>query len=246
MSSGKLSKKVSRVLIYMAVLLLLFFTLAPMAWMFISSITQGFELLSMPPNWIPKNPTFNRYISIFVSEQQQPGSLVGTASNFTRGLLNSLFVASVTTTICLILGMLSSYAIARLRFKGKNALLLSIMALQMVPAIATIIPLFFLIRITGLTDKPVALIITYSGFTITYIVWVMTGYINNLPIELEEAALIDGCSPLRALVTVTLPLAIPGLVAVGTFSFLTAWNEFFICSDVHAQCNRKNAARSDL
>jgi multiple sugar transport system permease protein len=96
----------------------------------------------------------------------------------------------------------------------------------MLPAIATVIPLFYIVRLLQLADKPVSLIIAYSGFTLSYVVWVMTGYINNLPREMEEAAQIDGCNHLQAMWHISIPLALPGMIAVGTFSFLMAWNEF--------------------
>jgi multiple sugar transport system permease protein len=221
-------KIIRNTLIYLAAAVLLVETLAPVAWMFISSISEGKDLLSLPPRWIPEKPTFERYQAIFLSEQVElwGATVTSPAAAFLRGLLNSILVAGATTVICLVLGLLASYALARLRFRGKQPILLAMIAVQMLPAIATVIPLFFMIRAIGLTDNPLSLILTYSGLTVTYTIWVLTGYLNNLPTEAEEAALIDGCSHLQALVLVTIPIAAPGLVAVGTLAFLGAWNEF--------------------
>ncbi|MCS6847783.1 MAG: carbohydrate ABC transporter permease [Anaerolineae bacterium] len=224
----RLGKYAIRILMYASAALVVLETIAPLAWMFISSISEGRELLSMPPRWLPERPTLERYESLFITGRV---SLLGAttsspAGTMLRGLYNSLLIAGVTTAVCLMFGLLTSYATARFRFVGRQAFLFGILALQMLPAIATVIPLFFIFRMIGLVDSPLSLIITYSGFTITYIVWVMTGYIRSLPIELEEAALIDGATRLGAFLRITAPLALPGIVAVGILSFLTAWNEF--------------------
>ena len=229
MKTRRFRKTIGRAFIYLAVLVLVVETLAPFVWMFISSISEGQELLNMPPHWIPEKPTFKRYAAIFFPQfmEKDPEALqITSISVFARSMWNSFLVASVTMVICLALGMLASYALSRLRLGGRNVILMSIISLQMLPAIATVIPLFYVVRLLELSDKPIALIIAYSGFTVTYVVWVMTGYINNLPQEMEEAALIDGCNHLQAMWHISIPLALPGMVAVGTFSFLMAWNEF--------------------
>lgn len=221
-------KSFRRPLIYLAVVVLLLETLAPLAWMFISSISEGQELLSSPPHWIPDTPTLYRYDSILLEGRTSFRGLEveSPAAAFLKGMANSVIVALSTTLACLIIGVPAAYAIARFRIRGKNALLLGLMSLQMLPAIATVIPMFYIIRFLGLEDSKTSLIITYSGFTVIYIVWVMTGYIRSLPVELEEAARLDGCTNLGALLRIVLPIALPGMVAVGILSFLTAWNEF--------------------
>jgi multiple sugar transport system permease protein len=215
-------------LIYGAALVVIIETLAPVYWMIVTSISDSKDLLSLPPHWMPEHPTLARYQAIFSAGQVSlwSGTTDSPGAAFLRGVLNSLLVAGLTTLICLFFGLLTAYAMSRLRFRGKRALMLSLLAVQMLPAIALVIPLFFIIRIVGLVDTPTSLILTYSGFTITYAVWVLTSYLNSLPFELEEAAFLDGCSRLQALRYVTFPLAVPGLIAVGIFSFLVAWNEF--------------------
>lgn len=216
------------VLIYGAALLVVIETLAPVYWMIVTSVSDGKDLLNPLPHWIPEHPTLSRYEAIFSAGQVAlwSGTTNSPGAAFLRGVLNSLIVAGSTTLICLFFGLLTAYAMSRLRFRGKRVLMLSMLAVQMLPAIALVIPLFFIIRLLDLVDKPAALILTYSGFTITYAVWVLTSYLNGLPYELEEAAFLDGCSRLQALRFVTFPLAVPGLIAVGIFSFLVAWNEF--------------------
>ena len=219
---------VKSVLIYLAALFLLIETLAPMVWMVISSISPSVDLLSSPPHWIPQQPTFDRYLSILSSaEVGFRGSMVeGPAGAFLQGLLNSLIVATTTMIVGLVLGLLAAFAFARLRFRFSTSLLMGIMALQMLPAIATVVPLFALFQRIHLTDTLAALILTNSGIAVTYIIWVMTAYVRALPVELEDAARIDGTSHFGAYLRISLPLAIPGIVASGTLSFLNAWNEF--------------------
>ena len=124
------------------------------------------------------------------------------------------------------LGLVAAFAFARLKFRFKATLLFSIMALQMLPAIATVVPIFAIFQRLQLSDTLFGLILTNSGVAVTYIIWVLTSYVRTLPVELEEAARIDGTSHFGAFLRITLPLAAPGIVAAGTLSFLLAWNEF--------------------
>lgn len=218
----------ARVGLYLAVVLIVVETLAPFLWLIISSLSTQAELLSLPPHWLPQQPTLERYQNIlFSSEVAFRGLTVSSpAAAFKQAMINSVIVAGLTTVLCLVFGVFASYAFARLRLPAKGILLILIIAVQMLPPIALVIPLYFMIKAMGLMDSYAALILLYSTFTITYIVWVMNGYFQTLPKDIDEAALIDGCSRLGALFRVILPLALPGLVAVGIFSFLTAWNEF--------------------
>lgn len=213
---------------FAAVALVLFWTLAPLAWMFISSISPGQELLSSPPHWIPEQPTFERYTSIFLSADVAfRGAVVSAPSAaFLRGMINSLVVAGATVVICLAFGLLASFAFARLRFRGGGPLLTSTIALQMLPPIATVVPLFAIFQRVGLTDTLTALILTNSGIAITYIIWVLTAYVRTLPVELEEAGRVDGLTHFQSFLYITVPLSLPGMVAAGALCFLAAWNEF--------------------
>lgn len=228
-SSGQTRRSLGMsLLIYCGALLVLLWTLAPLAWMLITSLSPGVELLSSPPHWIPEQPTFDRYTSIFSaanlsfrgSEVQSP------SATFVSGLINSVIVAAGTTLLSLAVGLLAAFAFARLHFRFSRAILFSIVALQMLPSIATVVPIFALFQRVHLTDSVLGLVLADSGPAVTYIIWVMSSYIRTLPAELEEAARIDGASHFGAYLRITLPLAVPGIVAAGTLSFLLAWNEF--------------------
>lgn len=224
----KWKKRLGRCALYAAVVLILLWTLAPFYWMFISSISNEKELLSVPTHWFPSQPTFERYQAMLLTGSilHRGVAVTGPAAAFKLALWNSTLVAGVTTLVSLLLGALSGYAFARLRFAMRGPLLIVTMAVQMLPPIATIIPLYILLRKLGMLNTRLALTLVYCSFTITYVVWVMNGFFRNIPRDLEEAARIDGCSRLGALFRVIVPVAVPGLVATGLLSFLTAWNEF--------------------
>lgn len=216
------------ILIYAGVAVLLAWTFAPLYWMFVTSISAPVDILSSPPNWVPQRPTFERYQSVFTSADVSfRGATVSSPANaMVRGLFNSLLVAAATTALSLAIGLTAVFAFARLKFRFSSTLLFGIMAAQMLPAIATVIPIFALFQAVKLFDSPLALVLVNSSIATTYIIWVMTSYVRTLPVELEEAARIDGRSHFGAYLRITLPIALPGIVAAGTLSFLLAWNEF--------------------
>lgn len=214
---------------YIGALLVLFFTLAPAYWLFVSAISYNQDLTQTPPEWFPRNPTYDRLIALItggVVEGAGIGETGSPAAVFRRAVLNSFIVAIVTTSLCLFLGSLTAYAFTRLRFPLKGSLLLLAITAQMVPPIVLVIPLYQVIRTLGLMDTLAALIILYSSFILVYVIWVMTGFFRTIPGELEESALIDGCTRLGALFRVILPLSLPGLFATGLLCFLMSWDEF--------------------
>lgn len=229
MNPGSTRAKIGKsLLLYAGALLVFLWTFAPLAWMLITSLSPGVELLTSPPHWIPENPTLDRYVSIFSAANLsfRGAEVASPAATFVRGLINSIVVAVGTTLLSLVVGLLAAFAFARLHFRFNRTILFSIVALQMLPSIATVVPIFALFQRLHLTDLLAGLVLTDSGAAVTYIIWVMSSYIRTLPVELEEAARIDGASNFGAFLRVTLPLAVPGIVAAGTLSFLLAWNEF--------------------
>lgn len=203
--------------------LVLIFIYAPIAWLVLSSISTRAELLSVPPSFIPKDPTLKNYLDILV-----PGRAASeVASTFKITLRNSLLVASTTTLICLLLGMLAAYALARLRLPFKNKLLMSILSVRMIPEISLVIPLYITAAKLTWTNRPIVLIITYLSFALPFAIWMITTFFEAVPLELEDAARIDGSSRLRTLFNIILPVAAPGIVSTGLFIFLLAWDEFF-------------------
>jgi len=213
-----------QVLIYILVVLIFLFTIVPFCWLIISSISIKTELLSVPPHWIPKNPTLRSYKEILFGGTRTTRA----ARYFKQAVGNSIIVAGSATVLCLVIGSIASYSFTRLRFRGRHSLLLMILATQMIPAVAIIIPIYVVMMTLRLLDTHLGLFITYSSFVLPLMIWIMMGYFQTIPIDIEDAARIDGCSRLGTLVRIVLPLAAPGLAATGIFAFIVAWNEFFL------------------
>jgi len=196
--------------------------LAPFAWLVISSISAPTDLVGDMVQWIPDHPTLSRYHQIFTAASG--GADV--AGNFRVAVLNSLVIAASTTVVSIAVGALGGYAFARLRFRFRRTTLFAFLAIYMLPPIALVIPLYLAMANLGLLDTKVGLVITYCSIVTPFCLWTMSNFYLSLPAELEEAARVDGCSRVGALVRVVLPLARPGLVATAMFGFLLAWDEF--------------------
>ncbi|MGE5461791.1 MAG: carbohydrate ABC transporter permease [Syntrophothermus sp.] len=217
-------KKILRTaLLTFLVILVLLFIYLPVAWLVISSLSTRAELLSTPIHWIPQQPTFQNYLNILLPSQ---GSSE-VAKTFRITLKNSLLVASLVTLIALLVGSLASYALIRLRFPLQRSMLIGILGTRMIPEISLIIPLYLFATRVGLFNSPVILIITYLSFALPFAIWLMAAFFDTIPLELEDAARIDGCNRLEILWRIILPISAPGLVSTGLFVFLTAWDEFF-------------------
>lgn len=218
-------RKILAVLKYVAVFLVFLCTVLPIFWMFVCSISKTKYLISMDSPILPLEITFERYESIFAVRTTELG--VKTAGEVFRiATKNSLIVAVLTTAISLAVGTLAAYAFARLRFKKKDALLSFSLFAQMLPAIALIIPMFFIFKKLEMNDRLITLVLVYISFVLPYVIWVLNGYFKTIPKDLEDAARIDGCSRLRAFVQVVVPISGPGFVAVGVLAFLMSWDEF--------------------
>jgi ABC-type glycerol-3-phosphate transport system permease component len=187
----------------------------PFLWMLSTSLKPMSEVASLPPKWITGNMTLAAYRDMF---EFLP---------FGTFTLNSLYIAGITTILSLGIGVLAAYAFARLRFKGKAVLLLVFLLSQMLPGASIIVPLFQLIRRIGLYDTHIGLVLTHTALIIPFVIWLLYGFFKSIPVEIEQAALVDGCSRLHALHKVLLPLALPGIGATALFAFLGSWNEFF-------------------
>jgi multiple sugar transport system permease protein len=214
----KLKKQFKNIILFFISLSLMIFILFPFLWLVLSSFKVPAELFSTPPTWLPSKGTVEYYLEIFQDD------------NFTHSLWNSLLVSIFATLISLLLGTLGAYAFARFEFPKKKLFFLSILCTQMLPQMALIIPLFILMRITGLLYTYQGLILAYVTFSLPYVVWMFRAFIITVPYEIEEAARIDGCTRIVALWKVVLPLAAPGLVTTGIFVFIGAWNEFLFAN----------------
>jgi multiple sugar transport system permease protein len=205
-------------------LLYLLFTLLPIMWLLLSTIQTQASLLRVPPKVIPESITLRNYIDIF--KPAAFGENSGT-STFLLALRNSVLISLGTTAVAMLFGTLAAYAFARFNIPGKRGWLLTVLGSQLLPPIAIIIPLFRMFKMADLLDTMASLILAYSTFSIPFVVWIMAGYFQSIPIELEEAARIDGASRFQAFWRITLPLAAPGLGAASIFTLLNAWDEFF-------------------
>lgn len=207
--------------VYTGTAIALIVVLAPFTWLLISSVADKADLLTVPLKWIPAHISFDRFIDLTVGSSPDE-----TAAGFRAALGNSLLVASVTTFVGMVVGTIAAYAFSRFRFPGRGWMILAFMGTTMLPPIALLLPLFQIMKTLGLTDTPIALIIIYSSFVTPYVVWLMRGYLDSIPRELDDAARVDGCSRLGALWRVIVPVARPGLLSTGLLAFLLAWDEF--------------------
>jgi multiple sugar transport system permease protein len=201
----------------------LFFIYAPLVWLLTSSISTRADLLAVPPRLFPAHPTLKNYTDILL-----PGTGVSeVARTFKATLGNSLVVSLTTTAICLLIASLAAYALARLRLRYKDQFVIGILSVRMIPEISLVIPLFIMAARLGWLDKPIVLIVTYLSFSLPFAIWMLTTFFETIPVELEDAALMDGSSRLNTLFRIILPLASPGIVSTALFIFLLAWDEFF-------------------
>jgi ABC-type glycerol-3-phosphate transport system permease component len=205
--------------LYALVALGVVFTVFPILWMFTISIRPSNELYITPFRYIPPTPTLDNYINVLANRTTVPAHLE-------QGFGRTVIVAMCTTILAVIIAALAGYALARFRFRGREPYGVVMLTTQMMPAVLFLVPLFVILRNIGLINTLPGLILSYLTFSLPFCIWLLRGYFEGIPVELEEAALIDGCSRLQALVYVVLPLAAPALVATGTFAFINAWNEF--------------------
>src|SRR5215471_9747683 len=210
---------------------LLVWTLVPFYWMFATSIKKDREIYGFEATLIPRRPTLDSYRRLFV---QTP---------FIKYMRNSTIIAVTTTVASLVFGSLGAYALARLRFPGRAIIARGLIFTYLVPQSLLFIPLFAVMSMLALIDTREGLILAYLGFTLPFCTWLLLGYFRSVPLELEEAALVDGCSRLGALVRIILPMSLPALAVVAFFSFTQAWNEFIYANVL---VNRSEEHTSEL
>jgi multiple sugar transport system permease protein len=215
-------KPFETVLIYLAAIAVAFIILAPPLWLVISSISTQNELISVPVHWIPQFPTLERYQEVLSATGSDAAAV------FRQSMGNSLIIATAVTILCVGLGSLAAYSFARMRFGGQEPFLYIMLFSYMLPPIMILVPLYTIMRDLHLMDTLRGLIIVYSALIMPFAVWIMRGYFLTIPRELEEAARIDGCTRVGALVRVVMPLSAPGLVATSLFCFLLSWEEFLL------------------
>jgi multiple sugar transport system permease protein len=221
-------------LIALAGVVLALVILLPFLWALSASLQTESALFRRPPSWVPDPPTVGNYQYVFTGKvpqaYEQRGLLRSPITQEARllpwGLQNSFIVAGGVVIINLVLGTLAAYTFARERFRGSKIALMFVLGSRLVVPMAVAIPIYIILRRLGLLDTRVGLVLVHSAFTLPFTIWVLTLYFKALPRDLEEAALVDGCTRFGALRRVVIPLAAPGLAAVGAFSFLFSYNEF--------------------
>jgi ABC-type glycerol-3-phosphate transport system permease component len=205
-------------LFYVFLFLFVLVSMFPLIWIFKMSIITKAELYASPPTILPANPTSDEYVQIFGDPA------------FQKALINSTIISSVTTVICLFLGSIAAYAIARLRFRFKNPVMTLILALSFFPQVAIIAPLFIQFTAVGLIDTYGSVIIADTVFALPLTVWLLVAFFRELPVDLEDAARVDGATTIQAFRKIIVPLAAPGVFTTAILTFIFAWNEFLFAN----------------
>jgi len=208
----KKKKEIYSILSYIIIALVLIVCVFPFIWSIMTSFKFRIQTID-PSIWIFK-PTLENYIAVFKKR------------NLLFYIKNSILIVSGTTFISLLIGTMAAYGFARFKFSKKEDLAFWILSLRMLPPMAVVIPFFLLGRFFRLLDKHIYLIIVYLSFNIPFTIWMMRGFIEEIPKELEEAAWVDGCSRFQALLKIVFPLILPGISATAIFCVIQSWNEF--------------------
>ena len=208
------SHTLGRVALYSAAVIVSVISVFPFFYSVATSLKTGSALFDA--SLLTRDPTLANYISLFTVAEQPFGTHI----------LNSILVSVVTVVLSLLLGVSAAYALGRVRFKGRGLLLTAVLAVSMFPQVAVLAGMFELIRFFGLYNQALGLVLPYMIFTLPFTVWVLTTFMKQLPKELEEAAIMDGCGPWRIIKDVFMPLLWPALVSTGLLAFIAAWNEF--------------------
>ncbi len=204
-----------RVARFVLLLILAVIVIFPVVWVVSTSVKKDVDIFEVPPILVPAHPTGGRYTELW-----------------TYGLLaylaNSVIVSVSTAAAALVLGTLAAYSLARFRLPGKwnGRISFWILSTRMFPPIVTVIPLFQLMRFLGLVNTRLGLVIAYTAFNIPFVVWMMRGFFVEIPKDLEEVAMVDGCSRMRAFRSISLPLVVPGIAATAIFTIILSWQEF--------------------
>lgn len=212
--------KLKKLILYFVICVILFFILFPIYWTFVNSLKPIEEIRSQSARIIPVHPTLDNYRS------------VTRRTEFQRYLLNSFIVTTAVVLLSIVISIFTGYALSRYTFFGKQAFSIGLLASQTLPPILLIIPLFLILRKFGLVDSYQGLTLTYLTIVLPFSSWMLRGYFDTLPIELEQAAMIDGCSRVGTIFRIVLPLSAPGVAAVAIFSFILAWQDYLFALTV--------------
>ena len=198
----------------------------PVYWVLNTAFKPSNEILQFEPTFFPNNPTFDNFVSAF------------NAPYFQQNLINSVVITLGAVFGAIVVGFLGALAIARFKFYGRKGIILTVLGVQMVPLVAVLIPLFLMMQGFGATKNLWGVTIVYIVLILPYTIWTLRGFIHGIPRELDEAALIDGCSRGQVFWRIILPLTGPGLVATSVYGFIQAWNEFIIINTFNDQADQ--------
>ncbi len=212
--------------IELPVLAIVVFALLPYAWMILTSIKPAPELAEWPVRYLPREATLDHYRELIQR------------TSFSGNLLNSLIIASGASLLGLAVSIPAAYAFSRFRFRGRRVLMTGFLTVNMFPIVLLIIPLFLIMRTLGLLDTFLGVILGHSTFAIPFAIWMLTSYFTTVPVELDEAATIDGATRLEAIRHVIMPLVMPGVVTAGIYIFITSWNEYLFAMMLSGQAVR--------
>ena len=205
------------IIIHMFLISIISFLIFPLVLMVISSVKSYGEVKTWPPTWFPHVIQWSNFTDVW------SGSY-----NLKRGFINSLVVASSTMFICIILGSLTAYALARFEFKGRKTFMFLMLATQMFSPIVFVIPMYQIMRDLHIMNTYLCLIIPNTAFSLPMTIWLLTAYFKSISPHLEEAAMVDGCSRLQAIFKIIIPIAAPGIISAGIFAFIIAWNDLLL------------------
>ncbi|GFI68654.1 inner membrane ABC transporter permease protein YcjP [Lachnospiraceae bacterium] len=214
----KWSKAINNILTYGACLAGSFFVLIPVLWMISTSLKTEPETFAIPPRWIPETVTLASYKAMWVDYP------------FLYYFRNSIIVTLTAVVISISISCLTGYGVTRFRFRGKESFLGFVLLTQMFPSVMLLVPYYKVLNTYGLSNTLIGLSLVYISFTVPFCSWMMVGYFKTIPLELDEAAIIDGCSRWQAFVKITLPVVIPGVASSAIYAFVTCWNEYMFAN----------------
>ena len=213
MAVAKKKRPVSYHLVNFGIGFLGLFAILPLIWTFYTSLRTNVDINKFPTKFSPSNLSFDAYFGVWRD------------TNFPMLMKNSLIVSTMTVIISLALGTFAGYALSRSKFRGRQSVLLVYLAIRLVPGVLLLIPMYLFMNRLGLLDSYIGLTLAYTTFTLPATIWLMKGFFDSLPPDLENAARIDGCSRMGAMWRISIPLVLPGLAATGTLTAITAWND---------------------
>ncbi len=214
MNRWQLRRLSTRGLLYVGATLLALQAAFPFFWMVSTSLKPPVEVFAQPPTFIPHHPTWENFVRLF------------TTTGFLTYFKNSLVVSGLTVLLTMIVSSMGAYSLTRYRYTGREKIAGLILCTYMFAPIMVVIPFFILVKKVGIENTHFALVLAFTSFCLPFTLWLMRAFFKTIPVQLEEAALVDGASRLRAVLHVVLPLALPGIIATSIFTFILAWNDY--------------------